>query len=263
MSSTNFIFDGSKVQIVGNVARLIVPVTSATILSRTLLGVNTLDSVSESVNKAGTDNIKYHFLVNSSTYYWFNGTTWVVSDQSFAQSNSVAEINAAASSFISTVVGPGINANVQWEAVFAGSGTTSPELVTFTVSYESGPVYSNVPLNECYVYCYLRDLLDVDVPLAMNAKLVCVNDQSFVNNGVVIARFTRSVSFASDGTGMLASMKVIQTNLSNKKLRFMITYEPTNALQKVETIRFRPVMIPAYSSIDLAHLTTVDTNQLL
>lgn len=263
MSSTNFTFDSSKIEIVGNVARLIIPNTSGTVLANYKMQASAINSVSESINKSGSDNIKYIFKVggDSGSYYYWNGSAWVSSDQSFSKANTVAEINAHCSTLISSVTtSPDY---VQWEAVLSGSGTTTPELVSFSVDWENAPVFKNVPDGECNVWCYLKDLLDVDVPEDMNATLICINDTPFLNNGSVVAKFTRSASFSDDGVGLFAFIKVVQTVSTNDKLRFMITYEPDGKSTHIETLRFKPAAIPEVGSINLVDLTNIDRNQLL
>lgn len=258
MSTANYTFDDTKIELIApGKARLKVPVTSGTIMPAEIMSAASLTSISETVVKSGADDIKYHFKRNGSFVY-HNGSAWVSSDQSFSQSNTVAEINAAASTLLSS------NSTLQIQAVLSGSGATSPELDSLSVTYVSGPVFATTDPDECIVYCYLRDILDDDLSVSTHApKLLAVNDESFVNNGIVVARFTKEASFALTPEGLMAQLSVIRTANSNKKIRFMITYEPTGDAQKLETIRFKPSVIPNSASADLTSIASIDSTQVI
>lgn len=257
MSDTNYDFDSSKVEIVGSVARLIIPNVAATIQDKLVMNALSFTSMVESVNKAGSDDIRYHFKVNGSYKYW-SGAAWVASDQTYTQSNSVATINTNAATLITS--GP---KTLQWEAVFKGSGTTSPELTSVTINYINTPVFTAVT-DHCQVYCYLEDLLGIDLTATVSkAKLIAVNDAPFMNNGHIIPRFYEEATFASDGFGFIASLSLVTTEDSNKKIRFMVVYQNDGYPSRLETVRFNPCIIPEQTSADLVDISSVNSNQIL
>lgn len=253
---TDYTYDTSKVQIIANIAKLILPNTSATIQENFVMNALTFIGMTENVNKAGSDDIKYHFAVNGA-YVYFNGSAWVSSDRSYSQSNDVSTININAATLI--VGGP---KTLQWEATFKGSGTTSPELQLISIDYINEPIFAQ-GIDRCVVFCYLSDLLGQDLTTVNNAKLIAINDSPFMNNGHIIPRFYEESSFSFDGAGFIAYLSLVQTEDSNKKIRFMVTYELDGFPSRVETVRFNPCIIPEQASADLVDISSINTNQIL
>ena len=77
----------------------------------------------------GSDLIKY-VLKKGSSYYYHDGSSWVVSDGTYAQSNTEAEIVTNKATFTTSGI------NFKWVAfLHSDDGSTYPEIDTITVDY--------------------------------------------------------------------------------------------------------------------------------
>jgi hypothetical protein len=104
----------------------------------------------ETVTAAGSDAVKYILKKDSSWYYW-SGTAWAVSNETYAQSNTAAEIVANISSFTTEAV----NFNVR---IFLHSddGSTTPAIQQLVITYDfAGDAQDTI--RRCSVYWYARD----------------------------------------------------------------------------------------------------------
>lgn len=258
MSTADYTFDSSKIQIVPNVARLILPNTFSTVLENKVMNVQTFTSMSAVINQTGGDNIQFQMKVNGILQYW-TGSAWSTSDGTYSQSNTVSTINTNAATLITST-----NKTLQIQAAFSGSGTTTPELVQFIVNYVNGPIFTS-PSGENTIYVYLRDITSMELTVADNfPTLIAVNDAPFMNNNFVIPRFYKETPFAPDSTGsLIASIPLTYTDNVNKKIRFMIRYGFDGLASRLETIRFNPVVIPTATTTDLTTIVSIDTNQIL
>lgn len=80
---------------------------------------------------SGTDGVKYHILVEATPRYW-NGSAWANSDQSYAQSNTAADIHTNATSLLSAT------SNIKVVAVLrSADGSTTPTLGSVSLLCEA------------------------------------------------------------------------------------------------------------------------------
>jgi len=91
--------------------------------------MDTLNSVTADQTKPASTNIGF-ILTRDGVASWFNGATWVTSDLTFAQSNTIAEINSNVGSFISVQTSVGIKIVLQ-----SSNGTDTPLLNEFVFNY--------------------------------------------------------------------------------------------------------------------------------
>jgi hypothetical protein len=87
-----------------------------------------LDGFTETATKTGTDQVKY-ILKKGTSWYWWNGTSWVVSAGTYAQSNTATEIETNKASF---VIEP---ESSKFKAFLHSDGTTTPQLDTLVIQY--------------------------------------------------------------------------------------------------------------------------------
>jgi hypothetical protein len=126
---------------------------------------------------------------------YHNGTAWVNSDGSEAQSNAAAELDAA---FADLDLGVNSSVIIRWLLV-TSSNTATPEIELATVSYDFGGIPS--ALLKCLVFGYLKDISDNPVSGAtVRFDLVRANSTEYkeANKNVV---FNPSVSVVSDVNG--------------------------------------------------------------
>lgn len=252
----NFIYNNTIIQITGGTASLILPNPTGTLLFGDIFSITTLTSILPTISATGSDGIQFVMIVNGSPLY-YNGSAWVASNQTYAQSNPYTVVNTNAASLITST------STLQLLLIFKGSGTTTPSISALNESIVFVPTIST-PTGQCAIYVYLQDILGVDLASTVtNPQFLALNDTAFMNNGYTVARFTEVANFVTDASGTWASLNLIQTVNSGNKIRFMLTYQPNSLLNRLETIRFKSAVIPAQSSVNLTDLTAIDTGQLL
>ena len=130
----------------------IVPITiysldNSTIEPTTEIRVEKLENFIETSTKTGSDEIKY-ILKKGTQWYYHNGTNWVYSDQTYAQSNTEAEVLAN----IDTFDGEGSVCKVKI-FLHSDAGDTTPEIDNLKINYD---YYGDTPdtISTCIVWCH-------------------------------------------------------------------------------------------------------------
>lgn len=143
------------------------------IISNIPIDTQSIENIVESVLKSGNDDIKRVCVIANSPYYW-NGSAWVTSDYSFAQSNSVAEILANIAA-LNTIIGLG--ATFLMAYIFhSENGLTTPSIATDTITYDFWAGSPDIPF-KCIVYGYCYDengepIEDVAISIKLNTEKV-------------------------------------------------------------------------------------------
>ena len=83
----------------------------------------------ETATKVGSDEIKY-ILKKDANWFYHDGANWVVSNETFAQSNTAVEITANKATFTTTAVQTFIRAFLH-----SDDGSTTPELENVLVCF--------------------------------------------------------------------------------------------------------------------------------
>jgi len=107
-------------------------------------GTQKLEGFTETATKTGSDEIKY-ILKKGTVWYYHNGSTWVTSNGTYAQSNTTAEILAAIATFTT------VTATVKVKLfLHSTDGGTSPSIDLLEIDYD----FSDVPddISKCIVY---------------------------------------------------------------------------------------------------------------
>jgi hypothetical protein len=110
-----------------------------------------LDGFTETSTKPGSDEIKYILKKNGSFYYW-TGSAWAVSNETYSQANDAATIETNKATFTT------VQSNSKFRAfLHSVDGSTTPELDNLEILYN----YSGDPsdeLNTCIVWGYTKDI---------------------------------------------------------------------------------------------------------
>jgi hypothetical protein len=138
-----------------------------------------LDSIAENVTKVGSDEIRYCVNVDG-ICYWNNPATllWEVAT-SYLTSNTVAEINANASS-LDLAAGKTVKITA---ILHSFDGSTTPILTSITINYDFAHD-ATTPL-ECVVYGTVRDVSGNPVE---GAKITCEVEAPFYYDENLISR---------------------------------------------------------------------------
>lgn len=178
---------------------------------------------------------------------YYDGGAWVNSNGSYAQSNTVAQIQAQYITF-STLVSLGTLFKVK-VLLRSTTGLSTPEITSHSFTYDFFGV-PPVEINECIVYSFIEDILQ-DVPdfTTLAAKLFVENTSTINQGGKIFVPFKFSVNYNVVG---YAEISVVNTVESQKKLTFSIEYIGSDGATK--TVKFPSKVIPDQISINLATL---------
>lgn len=113
---------------------------------QSISAIEALEGFAETVIKVGLDGAKYALYKNSQLYY-HDGLDWVVSDGTYAQSNTVAEITTNQTSFTTTKIDFNFRAFLH-----SDDGSTYPQLDSIDVTYDFAQIVT--PLVMCLIYGY-------------------------------------------------------------------------------------------------------------
>lgn len=253
-TTSGFTFDNTKIQVSSSSASLVnnsgYPITNPDILEGFQMQASSLTGFLETAVYLGSDNVQYTVLVNGIDYYW-SGATWAISNGTYAQSNiaSVINTNCSHSSMTSLL---GVGGYVQVRAfIHSSSGTTTPILSSVTLSYVFAAIRPSNP-SQTTVWCYLEDILGNIRGSTENAKLSVMQKDAFTSGQFVIAPFSASTSFNSNG---FASLILDETESSGYSVEFSISYQIGTTTSQ---INFIPCIIPDIGSVALTSITTFE-----
>ena len=126
------------------------PTDNPTVLFVTSFRNEGLIEFTETATKSGNDEVKYILKKDGSYYYW-NGSSWVVSNETYAQASTASDINTNAATFTTTPIVTYITAFLH-----ADTGLTTPELSNILVSYDFNAEQVDT-INTCIVWGYNYD----------------------------------------------------------------------------------------------------------
>lgn len=126
--------------------------SEASILANASVEADAFETFSEDdASRPGSDDIRYIIRVNSQDKYW-DGSAWVDSDGTYAQSNSASVFAANASSLDISE-----GASIALKAVLhSDNNLTTPELTTATIGYNF--FNTQAPPPTCTVWGFYRDV---------------------------------------------------------------------------------------------------------
>lgn len=200
-------------------------------------------SLTEDTAVSGNDSITYVLNVGGTDNYW-NGSAWVTSDTSLAQSNTLAEINTNASALS---LGTGQTVKVK-ALLTSDDGNTTPQLTENVLSYDfAAPVVTEA--SECVVFGYIRDILG-DVH-ATAVELEIINTSTFYyNSTITVPPSIRRTTANTDGE---VDLSVIETATPSTTYLFKLRYTDINNQRK--TVTLGNATVPNQTSVNIASLT--------
>lgn len=208
----------------GTTAETTYPTDNPTVLINTGTIMDGLDGFVEVASKSGADEIKYILVIDGVDTY-FNGSAWVTSDGTYAQSNTAAEIQTNKATLD---ISGGISEKTK-AFLHSDDGTTTPTLTSVTIDYNFA-AGSPTSADTCIIYGWLKDALDnprVGVTVKATPEL------DFKSNDILVTAFGTTVSTTTDSNGYWELNLVRDTG----------TYE-----FRLGNRRYRGVMIPAKST---------------
>jgi len=258
--ANEFSFDTAKIEISGSKAQLkdlgggTFDTSNPTILTNYPITCSDITSFSDSITEPGSDEITHILEIERQDYY-FDGSSWVVSDGSFAQSNDSATINANLVDLLSDI---GLTSNFALRIktlLHSAAGTSTPDITSISQVHSfSEPSFTQI--NECVITVNLGDLFGDKFSPANPPMFYVTNDRSFNHTNNVVLPFTQSVAFDPQGQ---ATMSVIETESVGEKVNFYVTYEEGKSLK---TMQFDPAVVPDTNSRNLTEITSVVDSDL-
>lgn len=217
------------------------PIDNPAIEPNTDLLTNDLTDFSDSIVVSGADSVKFQLKIND-ILKWFNGTGWVTSDGTYAESNTGAEVKAN----ISTAVNIG-STIVLVALLHSADGMTTPAILSASISYNYFPPPTPPP-STGIVFCRLRDILNENV---ITAELIAEPIKPFAIGEYVITIGQERVDFDSTG---YAELQLVSSNVAEVPYRFQIDYTDIEGNEK--NVQFVPVIV-GEGIYSLAALTPV------
>lgn len=153
--SANYIFDATKIEVTGGVAKLkdlgggVYSTDDPTIEVDYSFAADALNEFSSIENIPSNTRIRAIIKVNF-VWYWWDGVAWSVSDESYNQAATVNDLNANIATLLSDTGIIRIKFFLHTTDVAA-----TPDISSATVKFDFGVAQDS--LNLCTVYGYARD----------------------------------------------------------------------------------------------------------
>lgn len=190
------------------------PLSNPTIAPNAPITMDQLSAFTDVQSASGSDGIQFYLMIGSNPYWW-NGSAWVISNATYAQSNIAADIQTNAATLPITL-GAFLT---PYALLHSASGNTTPSLTSVTLTYDYfGP--EPTPPNVCTVFGYFLD--EKEQPI-VGATIAVTNPTTFINQGIVIAQGVRTTT--TDSIGYFSMTLVETASLSGANpLQFDVTY---------------------------------------
>ena len=227
----------------------IYPIDDPYIISNIELNTQGIENIVEVVSKSGNDDVSRVCIINDSPYY-FDGSNWVTSDYSYAQSNSAAEILSNLVS-LNAIIDTGASFNMAY-ILHSDDGTTTPTITTDTVTYDfwAGPVTEPF---QCLVYGYCYDenndpIEDVEITITLNQEKILYNNEVTLFN-------LPGIEVTTDANGYWEAELIDTANMESgdieaAKWQFTFVYE----YDSTSTSRAFTKSVPAETTKNFADL---------
>lgn len=206
-------------------------------------------------SEAGSDTVLFGLVINSTTMYW-NGTTWVASDGTAAQLNTLAQIQTNLSTTLT------MNSNVGvFVRLTSADGTTTPNITNFSVSYNFGPIEPTKP-SLCDVYGFLLDLqsnpiVGAKVKFTLNPK---VNPGGYITDSMTLVGQSQ-VTATTDSNGYFQVSVAQSPQWTGPQPTMAVEVDYTNVLgniviNKNSTNKPLVIAVPAAATANITGLLT-------
>lgn len=227
----------------------IYPIDDPYIISNIELNTQGIENIVEVVSKSGNDDVSRVCIIDDSPYY-FDGSNWVTSDYSYAQSNSAAEILSNLVS-LNAIIDDGATFDMAY-ILHSDDGTTTPTITTDTVTYDfwAGPVTEPF---QClvYGYCYNENndpIEDVEITITLNQEKILYNNEVTLFN-------LPGIEVTTDANGYWEAELIDTANMESgdieaAKWQFTFVYE----YDSTSTSRAFTKSVPAETTKNFADL---------
>ncbi len=218
-------------------------VTNPTVTVNSGVSMSNLLTFTETISTPANTGVQYILLVNGSPKYW-NGSAWVLSNGTYAQSNTGTVINTHAPD-----LDLGFGATIQVMTFLSSTlGSATPSISSIVEEYEFFVPAPTLP-PQCAVYTFLTDIigqLNVD-----SATLYAELPKGTAINGYVIGPYKASTTFDARG---YAELDLVSTNGTGLKYNFSISYNDTITTR---VVNFAAAEVPSGISAALTSITSV------
>jgi len=158
----------------------IYPTSNPIISFSTTFRCEGIDEFTETSTKTGSDEIKYRIRIGTNYVYW-NGTAWITSDGTYAQSTTAADINTNKATLVTSASNVAIGAYLH-----SGDGSTTPELDNVQILFDfSGDEADDI--EKCIIWGYSRD-----------AQGNALNEEIFVELAPDVVEYKNNITIESD-----------------------------------------------------------------
>lgn len=202
------------------------------------IGTDSITLFTETSSISGDDGIRYQLRVNGTLKYW-DTSAWVASDGSFAQANTVSEVNTNITSL--NLVS---DASVKLRAMLSSDdGTTTPTLTRNRLTYNFFAVDPGAP-NECLVYGWL---LDSEGNPIVNAAIEVENKVTFNSGDKMISPSIRKTT--SDASGYW-SMSLISSAAAEVAYTFTFKYKSSASTNNKLVVNEMTAIVPEAQTVE-------------
>lgn len=199
------------------------------------------------ISASGGNTVTFALIVNGTKMYW-NGSAWAASDGTFAQTNSLATIQANMGTLLS------VNSTVRIYAFLASSGNqTTPTLGQMTVTYSFGAI-ENTPPPTCIVEGFVRDIQSLPVAGAVvTFSLITAIVDGYCEGSDHIL-LPSSISTTTDANGYF-SQPVLVSEFEGSKTSIVITITKAGiTMSKGGNNKPLTLDVPNQQSVDITTL---------
>ncbi len=174
-----------------------------------------IDAFVETKSASGSDEIKYILKKGTVKYYW-TGSAWAVSDGTYAQSNTAAEIETNKATFTDTAVTTEVNV-----LIHSDDGSTTPELDILQVDYDFSGANPD-SIDTCIVWGY-QVQTDAD-PDPQTIKVALINDAIQYKTNITIMKEDYEITPDSNGYWEIELVET-ENMIGTQRYRFEIDGE--------------------------------------
>lgn len=183
------------------------PTDNPTIVSKTFIGATLLNGTTADIVATGNDAIKAIVQVNSEKYY-FNGSDWAISDETYAQTSTIAEINTN----LPTLISQSSDVRLIYY-LHSDDGSSTPVLNESAITYEftGGVEASDLSFCNVFWYAFSPDgtICTDQVTAVLSSKNVRYKDNDFICK-------TNISAFPDPTTGLVELNLVENVNMVNQ-----------------------------------------------
>jgi len=189
----------------------IYPVDNPTIEPNATFRNEGLDNFIETATKTESE-IKY-ILKKDDTWYYWNGTAWAVSDGTYSQSSTAADILTNKATFTTTA----INSKVKM-FLHSNDGLNTPEVDSLEIDYNFAGETPDT-INKCLVWWYPRQI-DSDKD-TQKIKVYLENEAVKYKNNILVRQLVHEVIPNADG---YCEIELIETDNMEGDQRYIFEF---------------------------------------